>query len=139
MPAPIRIVLSEEEDLMLSVLRVAQTVPQRTRDRAHMIRLNAQGWNVPAIAEIYECHEHTVRATLQRWQLRGLSGLRRERSAERLWEAPGRGAKASWSEADKQLLFSGLRQTLKPTTALNWHVNCNNTGKSRSHPIGFDG
>jgi len=47
MPAPIRLILSEEEDSMLSELRVAQTVPQRTRDRAHMIRLNAQGWNVP--------------------------------------------------------------------------------------------
>ena len=79
--------------IMLSELRVAQTVPQRTRDRAHMLRLNAQGWNVPAIAEIYECHEHTVRATLRRWQSRGLSGL---------WETPGRGAKANWSEADKQ-------------------------------------
>lgn len=95
MPAPIRIVLSEAEDSMLSELRVAQTVPQRTRDRAHMIRLNAQGWNVPAIAEIYQCHEHTVRATLRRWQAGGLSGL---------WEAPGRGATATWSEADKQLL-----------------------------------
>jgi len=95
MPAPIRLILSEEEDSMLSELRVAQTVPQRTRDRAHMIRLNAQGWNVPAIAEIYECHEHRVRATLRRWQVRGLSGL---------WEAPGRGAKATWSEADKQVL-----------------------------------
>ena len=95
MPAPIRIILSEEEDSMLSELRVAQTVPQRTRDRAHMIRLNAQGWNVPVIAEMYECHEHTVRATLRRWVSGGLSGL---------WEAPGRGAKASWSEADKQLL-----------------------------------
>ncbi len=95
MPARIRIVLSEAEDSMLSELRVAQTVPQRTRDRAHMIRLNAQGWNVPAIAEIYECHEHTVRATLRRWQAGGLSGL---------WEAPGRGAKATWSEVDKQLL-----------------------------------
>lgn len=52
-------------------------------------------WNVPAIAEIYECHEHTVRATLRRWQAGGLSGL---------WEAAGRGAKASWSEADKQML-----------------------------------
>ena len=95
MPAPIRVILSEDEDSMLSELRVAQTVPQRTRDRAHMIRLNAQGWNVPAIAEIYECHEHTVRSTLRRWQSGGLSGL---------WEAAGRGAKASWSESDKQML-----------------------------------
>lgn len=95
MPAAIRIILSDEEDLMLSELRVAQTVPQRTRDRGHMIRLNAQGWNVPAIAKIYGCHEHTVRANLRRWQAQGLSGL---------WEVPGRGAKARWSEADKQVL-----------------------------------
>jgi hypothetical protein len=39
MPAPIRLILSEEEDSMLSELRVAQTVRKRTRDRAHMIRL----------------------------------------------------------------------------------------------------
>lgn len=43
MPAPIRIILSEAEDAMLSELRVTQTVPQRTRDRAHIICLNAQG------------------------------------------------------------------------------------------------
>lgn len=83
MPAPIHIVLSGEEDRTLSELRVATTVPQRTRDRAHMLRLNAQGWTVPAIAEIFECHEHTVRATLKRWESNGLGGL---------WEAPGRGA-----------------------------------------------
>lgn len=56
-----------------------------------MIRLNAQGWNVPAIAKIFECHEHTVRATLRRWQNLGLGGL---------WEAAGRGAKRKWQEAD---------------------------------------
>ncbi len=61
MPAPLRITLTEEEDLTLSELRLAQTVPQRTRDRAHMLRLNAQGWNVPAIAEIFgarRCQGH---------------------------------------------------------------------------------
>ena len=60
-----------------------------------MLRLNAQGWNTPAIAEIFECHEHTVRATIRRWQAKGLGGL---------WEAPGRGAKAKWSEADMKYL-----------------------------------
>ena len=60
-----------------------------------MLRLNAQGWNTPAIAEIFECHEHTVRATIRRWQDWGLGGL---------WEAPGRGAKRKWSEADLQYL-----------------------------------
>ncbi len=32
------------------------------------------GWNVPAIAEIFKCHPHTVRATLRRWSERGLLG-----------------------------------------------------------------
>jgi transposase len=95
MPAPIRIVLTKEEDRTLLELRVATDVPQRTRDRAHILRLNAQGWNSPAIAEIFECHEHTVRATIRRWQDWGLGGL---------WEAPGRGAKRKWSEADLQYL-----------------------------------
>ena len=76
MPAPLQIKLTAEEERTLSELRVAQTVPQRTRDRAHMLRLNAQGWTVPAIAEIFNCHEHTVRSkartlanTRTRWAL----------------------------------------------------------------------
>ena len=101
MPAPIRIVLTEEEDRTLLELRVATSVPQRTRDRAHMLRLNAQGWNTPAIAEIFECHEHTVRATIRRWQAEGLGGL---------WESPGRGAKRKWLDTDLQY----LEQCLEP-------------------------
>jgi hypothetical protein len=57
MPAPLRITLTEEEDRTLSELRQAQSVPYRTRDRAHMLRLNAQGMNVPAIAEVFQCHQ----------------------------------------------------------------------------------
>lgn len=101
MPAPIRIVLTEEEDRTLLELRVASSVPQRTRDRAHMLRLNAQGWNTPAIAEIFECHERTVRATIRRWQDWGLGGL---------WESPGRGAKRKWQETDLQYLEQCLEQ-----------------------------
>ena len=99
MPAPLRIVLTSEEDRTLTELRQAQSLPQRTRDRAHMLRLNAQGWNVPAIAEVFECHPHTVRATLRRWQARGLGGL---------WEAPGRGAKPKWQAADLEYLTDCL-------------------------------
>ena len=66
MPAPLRITLTEEEDRTLNELRQTQTVPYRTRDRAHMLRLNAQGMNVPAIAEVFQCHQQTVRATLKR-------------------------------------------------------------------------
>lgn len=101
MPAPIQVILTAEEDRTLSELRVATTVSQRTRDRAHMVRLNAQGWTVPAIAEIFECHEHTVRATLRRWQDQGLGGL---------WEAPGRGAKRKWQEADLQAVEQWIEQ-----------------------------
>lgn len=71
MPAPIRVVLTPEEDRTLTELRLATTVPQRVRDRAHMIRLNAQGWNAPAIGEMFECQHHTIRAALRRWQHQG--------------------------------------------------------------------
>lgn len=101
MPAPPSICLTAEEDFTLSQLRVATMVPQRTRDRAHMLRLNTQGWTVGAIAEIFECHEHTVRATIRRWQEQGLGGL---------WEASGRGTKRKWVEADMEYLEQCLEQ-----------------------------
>ncbi len=101
MPAPIHLVLNTEEDRTLTELRLATSVPQRTRDRAHMIRLNAQGWRVPAIAEIFECNEQTVRVTLRRWQEDGLGGL---------WESPGRGAKRQWQEADMRLVEQWVEQ-----------------------------
>ena len=99
MPAATYMNLTEQEDFTLCELRVAQSVPQRTRDRAHMVRLNAQGWSVPEIAQIFECHEHTVRSTIRRWEQQGLGGL---------WEAPGRGAKPKWQEADLQHLEQAL-------------------------------
>jgi transposase len=64
-----------------------------------MLRLNAQGWNVPDIAKIFQCHQHTVRATIRRWEERGLRGL---------WEAPGRGAKRKWTEADLDYVINCL-------------------------------
>ena len=101
MPSPLRIVLNTEEERTLSELRVAPEVPQRTRDRAHMLRLNSQGWKVAQIAECFECHEHTVRATIRRWESKGLSGL---------WEESGRGAPRHWQEADLVFLESCLEQ-----------------------------
>ena len=84
MPAPFRVILSTEEVEIFRELRLATTVPQRTRDRAHLLSLNAQGWNTPELAELFEIHPHTVRTTIKRWEGRGLSGL---------FEALGRGAK----------------------------------------------
>ena len=101
MPAPVRVVPNEEEDRTLRELRLAPTVAQRTKDRAHMVRLNAQGWNAPALAEIFECCEHTVRATLRRWQTLGLGGL---------WDAPGRGDRPRWQAADLDYLEQYLEQ-----------------------------
>lgn len=74
---------------------------QLTRERAHMVRLNAQGWNAPVIAEMFECCEHSVRATLRRWQQLGLGGL---------WDAPGRGDKPRWQAADLDYLEQCLEQ-----------------------------
>lgn len=101
MPAAVRVILNEEEERTLKELRLATTVPQRTCDRAHMIRLNAQGWNAPALAEMFECCAHTVRATLKRWQTLGLGGL---------WDAPGRGDKPRWQEEDLQYLEQCIEQ-----------------------------
>ena len=101
MPAPLRIVLSKESDRTLQELRVAPRVAQHIKDRAHMVRLNAQGWNVPAIAEIFQCREQTVRETLKRWQKGGLGGL---------WDNPGRGMKRRWGEADLRYLEERLDQ-----------------------------
>ena len=64
-----------------------------------MIRLNAQGWNPPALAPMFECCEHTVRASLKRWQQFGLGGL---------WDSPGRGRKPTWHDSDIAYLEHGL-------------------------------
>lgn len=108
MPAPLRVTLSEESDRTLQELRVASGVAPHIRDRAHMVRLNAQGWNVPAIADIFECQEQTVRETLKRWETRGLGGL---------WDAPGRGMKPRWSEADIGFLEQCLEQEQRTYTS----------------------
>jgi transposase len=66
-----------------------------------MVLLNAQGWNAPELAEIFNCHEHTARATIKRWQEGGLVGL---------WEADGRGRKATWQPADLAYLEECLQK-----------------------------
>ena len=44
-----------------------------------------------ALAEIFDCCDHTVRATVKRWESSGLDGLD---------DAGGRGSKRCWQEAD---------------------------------------
>lgn len=101
MPAPLRIKLSLSEEETLAELQKASSVPYRTRNRAQMLKLNAQGRNVPEIAKIFNCHQHTVRATIRRWETEGLAGL---------WEAKGRGAKPKWKAEDLEYIETCLRE-----------------------------
>jgi transposase len=50
---------------------------------------------------MFECHQHTVRKTIRRWEERGLGGL---------WEAPGRGAKPRLQAEDLQYVKELLAQ-----------------------------
>lgn len=93
MPATMRTVLNTEENRTLLELSCADGIPHRTKQRATAIRLNAYGWTVPQIARYLNWHEHTVRAALRRWQVKGLGGL---------WEAVGRGRPSRLSKLDWQ-------------------------------------
>lgn len=101
MGARLRIFLTREEDRTLFELRTATTVPQRVKDRAEAVRLNAHGWYVEKIGTHFNWTPQTVRETLHRWQTKGLGGL---------WDAPGAGAKPRWQEADIAYLEQCLVQ-----------------------------
>jgi len=104
----LRVFLTPEEDRTLQELRRATTVPQRVKDRADVVRMNARGDYVETIAAYFNWHVETVRNTLKRWQSRGLGGL---------WEAPGRGKPRSWQEADMAYLEQVLRTDERTYTA----------------------
>ena len=86
MPAPLRVQLSEEADEALRQLSLSDGPAAIVKQRAQALRLNAAGWNVPAIAQHLQLHEHTVRHALKRWQAEGLAGL---------WDAPALGDRAA--------------------------------------------
>ena len=112
-------VLTEQEDRTLLELRLAQTVPQRTRDRAPMIRLNAQHWSVSQIAKIFECHR-AYGATLRRWELHGLGGL---------WKVLGSGAKPKGQEAIYSISSKRWQLNHAPTTATSGSRSWHKSGK----------
>ncbi|WP_157162516.1 helix-turn-helix domain-containing protein [Cylindrospermum stagnale] len=96
-----RIVLTEEEKQTLEELRRAKDVPQRTRDRAQVLLLNARGLKNEQIAQGLNWAVSTVRQTLHRWEKMGLAGL---------WDAPGRGGKPRYAESDLLYLENCLSQ-----------------------------
>ena len=87
----LRIWLSTEEKQTLEELRRAKSVPQRTKERASVLLLNARGLKNEQIAQGLDWALSTVRRTIHRWQKKGLVGL---------WDRPGRGGKPRYSESD---------------------------------------
>ncbi|MBD2247639.1 helix-turn-helix domain-containing protein [Nostoc sp. FACHB-888] len=100
MGARLRVFLTYEQDQTLLKLRTVD-VPQKVKDRAELIRLNAHGWYVEKIAAHFNWTAQTVREVLHKWQKLGL---------ESLWELPGRGGKAKWKEQDIVFLEECLKK-----------------------------
>lgn len=104
----LRVFLTAEEARTLRELRRATTVPQRVKDRAEVVRMNARGDYVETIAAYFDWHVETVRNALHRWQQGGLGGL---------WEAPGRGGKQRWQASDLDYLETVLREEERTYTS----------------------
>jgi transposase len=100
MGARIRVFLTREQDKTLFKLRFAD-VPQKVKDRAEVVRLNAHGWYVEKIAAHFNWTPQTVREVLHKWQKLGL---------ESLWELPGRGGKPKCKESDIVFLEECLKK-----------------------------
>jgi len=100
MGARLRVFLTEKQDKDLLNLRTAK-VPQKVKDRAEVIRLNAHGWYVEKIAAHFKWASQTVRVVLHKWEKFG---------RESLWEKPGRGGKAKWKEEDIEFLEAALKK-----------------------------
>jgi len=100
MGARLRVFLTYEQDRTLFNLRTAD-VPQKVKDRAEVIRLNAHGAYVEKITAHFNWTAQTVREVLHRWEKLGLEGL---------WELPGRGGKTRWTEEDIVFLEECLKK-----------------------------
>lgn len=92
--------LTSEQDKTLLNLRTTD-VPQKVKDRAEVIRLNAHGWYVEKIAVHFNWTAQTVRDVLHKWRKLGWEGL---------WDSPGRGAKPRWKEDDIVYLEECLKK-----------------------------
>lgn len=100
MGARLRVFLTRKQDETLLNLRKVD-VPQKVKDRAEVVRLNAHGWYVERVATHFNWTAQTVREVLHRWEKLGLEGL---------WELPGRGGKPKYSEEDIVYLSECLKK-----------------------------
>lgn len=97
----LRVFLNAEEARTLQELRQATTVPQRVKDRADAVRMNARGDYIEAIATYFDWHVETTRSVIKRWQKNGLGGL---------WDAPKPGVKRRWQPEDMVYIESLLEE-----------------------------
>lgn len=95
MPARLKIALTESETQKLRELIQSSQVPERTRKRAEVLCLSAQGWKVAQIADWIDWAPNTVRKTLTMWIIKGEDGL---------WDAQRSGRRKTWKEADIKYL-----------------------------------
>lgn len=95
----LQVVLSEAEDQQLYELRESPTVPNRTKCRAEMLRLNHRGWQTEQIAEYLSCRVETVRVAIHRWHKQGMEGL---------WDAPRSGRPTGWNASDFEVVEAHL-------------------------------
>ncbi len=100
MGARLRVFLTREQDRTLLNLRTGDT-PQKVKERAEVIRLNAHGWYVEKIAAHCNWSPQTVREVLHKWEKHGLEGL---------WDKPGRGDKPKYTEQDIVFLEECLKK-----------------------------
>ena len=100
MGSRLRVFLTRAQEKTLFNLRTAD-VPQKVKDRASVIRLNAHGWYVEKIADHFNWTTQTVREVLHKWKKLGVEGL---------WSKPGRGGKPRWAEADMVFLEECLQK-----------------------------
>ena len=75
MAAPLRIQLTPEEDRLLLELSLDPKTHKKTRLWAMMVRLAAEGWTAPRIAQHFHKDRTTVYLVLRRFLREGLQGL----------------------------------------------------------------
>ncbi len=108
MGARLRVFLTQQQDKILLQLRTAD-VPQKVKDRAEVIRLNAHGWYVEKIAAHFNWTSQTVREVLHKWSNLGMEGL---------WELLGRGAQKTWKDEDIEFLKECLKNESRTYNSL---------------------
>lgn len=66
-----------------------------------MMLMSGEGWNAPALAKVFDCHEHKIRTAIKQWNAAGLHGL---------WDEDGRGRKPKWQPANLDYLIECLNE-----------------------------